>query len=100
MAALTMSDISAELSAREIEELEAAEKLPPVFDPDSPEMTEEMLREFKRVRREEHNKQAVSLRLSPATLKKARKYGKGYTAFLSRLLDEAINDEAMVRRCI
>ena len=32
--------------------------------------------------------------------KKAKQYGKGYTGFLSRLLDEAIKNEEMVRKCI
>lgn len=49
---------------------------------------------------EERNKQTVSLRLSPKTLKIAKSYGKGYTSFLSRLLDEAIQDEELVRKCI
>ena len=35
-----------------------------------------------------------------ATLKKAKQYGKGYTGFLSRLIDAAIDDEELVRRCI
>lgn len=42
----------------------------------------------------------VIVRISPATLKKAKEYGKGYTGLLSRLLDIAINDEEMVRKCI
>ena len=45
-------------------------------------------------------KQTVSLRLSPSTLDMAKRYGQGYTTFLSRLLDEAIKDESLVRRCL
>ena len=32
--------------------------------------------------------------------KKAKQYGKGYTGLLSRLLDAAIDDEELVRKCI
>ena len=31
---------------------------------------------------------------------KAKQYGKGYTGLLSRLLDIAINDEELVKKCI
>ena len=100
MKALNLNDISKEISADEMQELEAAERLPVCFDEDSPEMTKEMLQTFKRINAEERNKKTISLRLSPATLKAAKSYGKGYTSFLSRLLDEAIKDEALVRKCL
>lgn len=100
MAKLNIKELNKELSMDELSELDAAAALPPVFDNDSPEMTAEMLLQFKRVRQGERNKQTVSLRLSPATLKKAKMYGKGYTSFLSRLLDEAIKDDFLVRKCI
>ncbi|MBR1559257.1 MAG: BrnA antitoxin family protein [Clostridia bacterium] len=100
MAKMRLSDLPEELTPEELAELEAAEKLTPVYDEDCPEMTVEQLLQFKRVPRSERNKQTVSIRLSPSTLKKARMYGKGYTSFLGRLLDEAINDEELVRKCI
>ena len=100
MAKLRIKEIDKELSVDELSELETAAACSPVFDEDSPEMTAEMLQQFKRIRKAERNKQTVSLRLSPATLKKAKMYGKGYTSFLSRLLDEAIKDDSLVRKCI
>ena len=63
-------------------------------------MTEEQLMQFKRMNRENRTKPTISLRISPATLKKAKQYGKGYTGLLSRLLDAAIDNEELVRRCI
>ena len=63
-------------------------------------MTPEQLQQFKRINRENRTKPTISLRISPATLKKAKQYGKGYTALLSRLLDAAIDDEELVRKCI
>ncbi|MBQ1317855.1 MAG: BrnA antitoxin family protein [Lachnospiraceae bacterium] len=92
-------DISPELTPEERAEVEAAAAMPSMFDEDCPEMTPEMLQQFKRLRREGRNKQTVSLRLSPDTLQFAKRYGKGYTSFLSRLLDEAIKDENLVRKC-
>ena len=100
MAKMKLSDLDMALSPEELAELEAAEALPPAPDADCPEMTVEQLIQFKPMRNADRNKQTVSLRLSSETLKKARMYGKGYTSFLSRLLDEAIKDEALVRRCI
>ncbi|MBQ8995160.1 MAG: BrnA antitoxin family protein [Oscillospiraceae bacterium] len=100
MVRLSIKDLEKELTPEELSEIEEAAKLPPVFDADSPEMTEDMLLQFKKLRQSERNKQTLSLRLSPSTLKKAKAYGKGYTSFLSRLLDEAINDDTLVRKCI
>lgn len=93
-------DLERTLTDEEKAEITAAAMRIPVFDEDSPEMTAEMLEQFKKVNRDSRMKPTVSIRLSPETLRKAKKYGKGYTAFLSRLLDAAINDEAMVRKCI
>ena len=69
--------------------LERAKTLPITFAEDSPELTEEELKDFRRVSEEnrlERNKQTVTLRLSPQALKKAKSLGKGYTSVLSRIL--------------
>ena len=100
MAKITMSSLDKTLTAEELQELDAVEHKAPVFDEDSPEMTAEMLLQFKRMNSIDRNKQTISLRVSPKTLKLAKAYGKGYTAFLSRLLDEAISDEQLVRKCM
>ena len=100
MEKMTLNELNQELTPEEIRELEAAEAKTPVFDEDSPAMTMEQLMQFKRMNRENRTKQTISLRVSPATLKKAKQYGKGYTSLLSRLLDIAINDEELVRKCI
>lgn len=56
--------------------------------------------EFKRINRQNRTKPTISLRISPTTLQKVKQYGKGYTGLLSRLLDLAIDDEEMVRKCV
>ena len=100
MVTMNLNELSPDLTPDELQELETAESKSPVFDSDSPEMTPEMLMQFKRMNKETRVKQTVSLRLSPSTLKKAKSFGKGYTAVLSRLLDLAINDDDMVRKCL
>ena len=97
---MNMNDLSQGLTEEELRDLEAAEKMTPVFDDDSPAMMREQLMQFKHINHQNRTKPTVSLRISPATLKKAKQYGKGYTGLLSRLLDAAIDDEELVRRCI
>lgn len=100
MVKMSIDELTSELTEEERLELEQAEAKPIIYDDDSPEMTPEMLMQFKRMNKEERVKQTVSLRLSPATLKKAKAFGKGYTSVLSRLLDLAINDEEMIKKCL
>ena len=97
---MKLSDLNKELTEEERLELEAAEKKEPVFDDDSPLLMKEQLMQFKRINHENRTKPTISLRISPATLKKAKQYGKGYTGLLSRLLDAAIDNEELVRKCI
>ena len=44
------------------------------------------------------SKPVVTLHVSISTLEKAKATGKGYTGFLSRLLDNAIDDSQMVAK--
>ena len=91
------------LTEAQIEEIERAAALPPVLDDDAPELSTEQLRRMATMARERRamaKKPVVALRISPETLEKARATGKGYTGFLSRLLDNAINDPEMVSRSL
>ena len=100
MARINGKDLKKGLNNEELKELKQAEEMRPVFDADCPFMSEEQLKEFKRVNRENRTKATISLRISPETLKKAKQYGKGYTGLLSRLLDAVIDDEELIRKCI
>ena len=87
----------------QIREIELAATRPIVPDEDAPELTVEQyaeMAEIARNRRSQRVKPVVALRISPETLEKARATGKGYTGFLSRLLDNAINDPQMVSRSL
>ena len=91
------------LTEAQIQEIERAAALTPVPDADAPELSADQLRRMAlaaRERREAVRKPVVSLRISPETLEKAKATGKGYTGFLSRLLDNAINDPEMVSRSL
>ena len=100
MVKMTLNELAAELTKEELGELESAEGKNPVFDEDSPAMTAEQLTQFRRINRENCTDSVISIQVSPATLEKAKKYGKGYRSLLSRLLDAAIDDEELVRKCI
>lgn len=93
MARVIMNSLPAELTPEELAELEAAEKMPITFDDDCPEMTNEMLKQFRRMDK-------VTVRISPANMKKARSLGPDYTEILSRLLDLALNDADLIKRCM
>lgn len=88
------------ITEEEIRQLEQADKMPILPDEENPELTEEELNEFYRVRdgnRKERNKQTVTLRLSPQALRKAKSLGKGYTSVLSRILESALCDNDVIR---
>jgi uncharacterized protein (DUF4415 family) len=87
----------------QIREIELAASLPVTPDEEAPELTPEQyaeMAELARQRRSQSIKPVISLRISPDTLEKARATGKGYTGFLSRLLDNAINDPQLVKKSL
>ncbi len=93
-------DVSKPLSEKQVEMLNALKDRPVEFDEDCPELTEEELKQFKRIseaNREERRKQTVTLRLSPQALKKAKSLGKGYTSILSRMLENDLSDNEIIK---
>ena len=99
----TVIHVGQQPTQAQILEIEAASSIPVVPDEDAPELTLEQYAEMAaiaRKRRTEKIKPVISLRISPETLDKAKATGKGYTGFLSRLLDNAINDPQMVSKSL
>lgn len=87
----------------QVHEIEMAASRPVVPDEDAPELTLEQYAEMAviaKTRRSQKVKPVIALRISPETLEKAKATGKGYTGFLSRLLDNAINDPQMVAKSL
>lgn len=84
-------------------EVEEAAKKPIVYDEDCPEYSYEELvamAEKAKEKRAREKKIPVALRMTPETLRRAKTVGKGYTGFLSRLLDLAIMDKEMVQKAL
>ena len=87
----------------QLERLRALKDRPIVFDDDAPEFTMKELEEMRLAaikKRAEQKKEVVAVRLSPATIKKAKSFGKGYTGFLARLIENGINDRDLVSRSL
>jgi uncharacterized protein (DUF4415 family) len=85
----------------QIKEIEEAMVKPVVPDEDAPELTLEQYAEMAAIARNRRSRQVkpvVALRISISTLEKAKATGKGYTGFLSRLLDNAIDDPQLVAK--
>ena len=86
-----------------IAEVNEAYKHPITFDEDCPEFTyEEMVEMIKKTEemRNARKKEVVTLRLPVSVINKAKAVGKGYTGFLSRLIENAINDKDIVSRSL
>ena len=87
----------------QIREIESAASRPVIPDEDAPELTLEQYAEMAAIarnRRSQKVKPVIALRISPETVDKANATGKGYTGFLSRLLDNAINDPQLVSKSL
>ena len=92
-------DMKKPLTDEQKQMLEALKTRPITPDEDCPELTDEQLNklaELAQQRREERNKQTVTLRLSPQALRTARSLGKGYTSVLSRIIEGPLADEESV----
>jgi len=96
-------DFSEPLTDEQVKMLDDLETRRVEFDDDCRELTDEELAQFRRVadmRKEERRKQTVTIRLSSRALNKAKSLGKGYTSVLSRIIEEALDDNDFIRRCL
>ena len=99
MIRMNLDDLPKELTTQQKKMLEEVEHTPITFDEDCPELTEEQLKQFRRVsqqRKADNRKETVTLRLSARSLRKAKSLGKGYTTVLSRILEDALNDNDII----
>ncbi len=97
----TLKDVMSQPLTEEQKKMLDALDGDPVPDEDCPAYSYEELKEMKRLadeRRAERNKQSVTLRLTPETLRKARALGKGYTSILARIIENALNDPETIRK--
>lgn len=87
----------------QIAEIEAAAKMPIVYDDDCPEFTDEQYKEFAiiaRQQRADRRRGVVSIRLAKDTLEKAKQLGAGYTSVFARMIDLCMNDEELLKKCL
>ena len=94
-------DFSKGLTLEQLEMLERLKDFPDEPDEDFPELTDEQLEQMRRaaeIKRQERRKQTVTLRLSPQALRKAKSLGKGYTSVLSRILENALMDNEIIKK--
>ena len=91
MAIIMMNELSPELTEQEIQELEEAEKKPPIYDDDSPCMTSEMLKQFRPFN-------SVVVNLSPSDVKTVKSWGPNYRSILDKLVSLAIGDYELIKR--
>lgn len=81
------------LTDEELEMLAKAEKMPIVFDEDSPEMTPEMEQAFIAARKAKPFRgEPLTLYVSPSTMEKVKSLGDDYLSLASKLLDKAVDD--------
>ena len=91
------NDFTKPLTKEQKKKLDELETRPVEFDEDCPELTDEQLSEL---RKEERRKKTVTIRLSSRSLNKAKSLGKGYTSVLSRILEKALDDDDLIRKCL
>lgn len=99
----TVIQIGQQPNEAQIREIESASMMPVVPDEDTPELTIEQYAEMAAIakaRKAKNAKAVIALRIDPDTLEKAKATGKGYTGFLSRLLDNAIKDPQLVAKSL
>lgn len=94
-------DVSMKPTPDQLNMLEKAANIEISEDSEYPEFTDEELMQFKRIsnqRRNDRQKQTLTLRLSPQAITKAKSLGKGYTSVLSRILENALDNPEIIKR--
>lgn len=93
MGRISMKDLSDTLTKEEEKEIDEASKKPIVYDDDSPRMTESMLQQF-------HRFNEVPVYISDTNRATVKSFGSKYKEVLSRLINMALNDTDMVKKCL
>jgi len=84
----------------QIAEINAAATRPVKYTSEAPQLTAAELSEFKKVNAEARKKVNCTLRLSKTSLDWWKSLGDGYTAAMSRVLEEAQNYPDLLKRII
>jgi len=84
----------------QIKEIRVAEKKPITYTEDAPRLTNKELAEFKQINAENRKKIPCTLRISKKSLEWWKSLGEGYTAAMSRMLEDAQNHPEILRKII
>jgi uncharacterized protein (DUF4415 family) len=84
----------------QIKEIRAAEKRPITYTDDAPRLSEKELAEFKKINAENRKKIPCTLRISKKSLEWWKSLGEGYTAAMSRMLEDAQNHPDILKKII
>jgi uncharacterized protein (DUF4415 family) len=84
----------------QIAEIQAAAEKPIKYTVDAPRLTVSELAEFKKINAKNRRKVNCTLRLSTASLEWWKSLGNGYTAAMSRMLEEAQNYTELIKKII
>ena len=84
----------------QIKEIIAAEKRPVTYTNLAPRLSDEELAEFKQLNAENRKKVPCALRISKKSLEWLKSLGNGYTAAMSRMLEDAPNHPDIIKKII
>ena len=84
----------------QLKEIWAAEKKPITYTDLAPRLTEKELAEFKQINAESRKKIPCTLRISKKSLEWWKSLGTGYTAAMSRMLEDAQNHPEILKKII
>lgn len=93
MGKISMKNLSGALTAEEEKEIDNACEKVITYDEDSPEMTESMLKQF-------HRFDEIPVSIFDENRSIVKSFGHNYRQVLNRLINMALNDEDMVRKCL
>ena len=84
----------------QIDEILMAEEKPVAYTTLAPRLSDQELSEFKKVNAENRKKVPCTLRISKGSLEWWKSLGDGYTAAISRLLEDAPNHPEIMKKII
>jgi uncharacterized protein (DUF4415 family) len=84
----------------QIKEIRTAAKKPIIYTDDAPRLSDKELAEFKKINAENRKKIPCTLRISKKSLEWWKSLGEGYTAAMSRMLEDAQNHPEILKEII
>lgn len=96
-------NVKAPLTPEQLAELELADKMPIILDEDCTEVSEDQFRAYMQTaksRNEHKQNHLVTISISNDSFNEIKKFGNGYANVLGRLVDMALKNQELVRKCL